>query len=205
MKARRLDTRSILPFWDQENASTSQGWKTLAELFNDCSSLSVPETPSWLDSWRNLWDLKPENEGGNLFPFDAAIDERVEPQLLWCRKLPIFAFSHFFIWILQERVIVALLRGLHRSRWGNLYFCGLLLWRYLSVQCLLFSPCWLLFFLHYDSLTFFSPTLRLAPAMDCFHYVTCGIFAFWFSLNQMCVIKISVAIVVERTRPSLVS
>ena len=124
MKARRLDTRSILPFWDQENASTSQGWKTLAELFNDCSSLSVPETPSWLDSWRNLWDLKPENEGGNLFPFDAAIDERVEPQLLWCRKLPIFAFSHFFIWILQERVIVALLRGLHRSRWGK----SILLW-----------------------------------------------------------------------------
>ena len=49
MRARRLQeafTRSILPFWNQENASSSQRWKTLAELFNDCSSLSVPETPS---------------------------------------------------------------------------------------------------------------------------------------------------------------
>ena len=51
---------------------------------------------------------------------------------------------------------------------------------------------------------FFSLTLRLAPAMDCFHYVTCDIFALWSSLNQMFVIKISVALVVERTRPSLV-
>ena len=83
MKAWRLDTRSILclPFWNQENTSSSQRWKTLAELFNNCSSLSaVPETPSWLDSWRNLWDLKPENEGGNLLFFDTAIDGGVEPQ-----------------------------------------------------------------------------------------------------------------------------
>ena len=36
-------------------------------------------------------------------------------------QLP-FAFSQNFIWILQERVVVALLRRLHRSRWGNLYF-----------------------------------------------------------------------------------
>ena len=49
MRARRLQeafTRSILPFWNQENASSSQRWKTLANLFNDCSSLSLPETPS---------------------------------------------------------------------------------------------------------------------------------------------------------------
>ena len=45
MKARRLDTRSMLPFWNQEIAPSSQRWQTLAELFNDCSSLSVPETP----------------------------------------------------------------------------------------------------------------------------------------------------------------
>ena len=180
-------------FLNQENASSSQGWKTLAELFKDCSSLSVPETPSWLDSWRNLWDLKSENEGGNLFPFDAAIDGPVEPQLLWFRKLPIFAFSHFFIWILQERVVFALLRGLHRSRWGNVYFCGLWRWRYLSIQCLLSSDCWLLVFLYYDSQTFVSLTLRLAPAMDCFHYVTYGNFALWFSPNQMFVMKISVS------------
>ena len=40
--------------------------------------------------------------------------------------------------------------------------------------------------------------------MDCFDYVTYGIFALWFSPNQMFVIKVSVsfATVVERTRPS---
>ena len=40
--------------------------------------------------------------------------------------------------------------------------------------------------------------------MDCFHYVTYGIFALWFSPNQMFVIKFSVsfATVVERARPS---
>ena len=52
--------------------------------------------------------------------------------------------------------------------------------------------------------TFSSLTLRLTPAMDCFLYVTYGIFALWFSPNQMFVIKFSVsfATVVERTRPS---
>ena len=38
--------------------------KTLAELFNDCSSLSVAKTPSQLDSWRKFWDLQPDNEQG---------------------------------------------------------------------------------------------------------------------------------------------
>ena len=51
----------------------------LAELFIDYSSLSVPETPMicWIHG-----DLKLENEGGNLFSFNVAIDGRVEPQLL---------------------------------------------------------------------------------------------------------------------------
>ena len=52
----------------------------------------------------------------------------------------------------------------------------------------------------------FSLNSRLAPAMDCFHYVTYGIFALWSSLKKMFVIKFSVsfATVIERTRPSLV-
>ena len=63
-------------------------------------------------------------------------------QLLWCWKLPISAFSqrwgfNNFVWILQERVIVAFFHRLHRSRLRNLHFCGLWLWRYVSVQCLL--------------------------------------------------------------------
>ena len=142
MRARRLQeafTRSILPFWKQENASSSQRQKTLTELFNDCSSLSVPVTLSQLDSWRNFWGLQPENEGGNLFSFDASINGWVEPRLLWRWKLPVlikYKFLHFLsaevfiisfsLGLLQERVIVALLRRLHRSRWaGNLYICGL--------------------------------------------------------------------------------
>ena len=42
-----------------------------------------------------------------------------------------------FVWILQERVIVAFFHRLHCSRLRNLHFCGLWLWRYVSVQCLL--------------------------------------------------------------------
>ena len=51
---------------------------------------------------------------------------------------------------------------------------------------------------------FFSLSSRLVPAMDCFHYVTYGIFALSFSLNQMFVIKFSVwsDTVVQRTRPT---
>ena len=103
-----MKAQSILPFWNQENALSSQRWKTLAGLFNDYSSLSLSENPSWLDSWRNLWDLRPEkteNKGGNLFPFDASIDGRVEPQLLWCPKPSIFAFSHNVIWILLSSLL----------------------------------------------------------------------------------------------------
>ena len=137
-----MKAQSILPYWNQENASSSQRWKTLAGLFNDYSSLSLSENPSW-----NLWDLKPENRGGILFPFDASIDGRVEPS--------IFAFSHNFIWILQERVVVALLRRLHRSLWGNLYFYGLWLgdiWylAFFSLPTVVFFALWFVkFFLTY--------------------------------------------------------
>ena len=50
---------------------------------------------------------------------------------------------------------------------------------------LLSSDCWLLFFLHCDSWTFFAPSSRLVPATGCFRYVTYGIFAHWFSLSKM--------------------
>ena len=80
----------------------------------------------------------------------------------------IFAFS--FVWILQERVIVALLRRLHRSRWRNLYLCGLWHWRYIpKLQSLLSSACWLLFVLHLMTRKrFFALSLRLVPATDNF-------------------------------------
>ena len=85
----------------------------------------------------------------------------------------IFAFSqhwsfHYFIWP-TARVIVAPLCRLHRSRKGNLYLCGLWHRRYvLNLQSLLSSTSWLLFFLHNDSPTFFSLSLRLVPATDTF-------------------------------------
>ena len=117
MKARRLDTRSMLPFWNQEIAPTSQRSQTLAELFNDCSSLSRPHH-GWIhEEIFDIWNPKMKEAICFLLT------------LSWSHsccdvgncQLP-FAFSQNFIWILQERVVVALLRRLHRSRWGNLYF-----------------------------------------------------------------------------------
>ena len=63
--------------------------------------------------------------------------ERVEPQLLWCRKLP-FAFSqhwgfHNFVWILHWRVVVVLPCWLDRNRQGIARFGGLWPSQYLSV------------------------------------------------------------------------
>ena len=97
-----------------------------------------------------FWAWKPESDGENLFSFITVIDglanvvrarscllERVEPQLLWCRKLP-FAFSqhwgfHNFVWILHWRVVVVLPRRLHRNRQGIVRFGGLWPSHYLSV------------------------------------------------------------------------
>ena len=81
----------------------------------------------------------------------------------------IFAFSqhwgfHYFIWPMA-RESHCRSSSFHRSRWGNLYRCGLWHWQYiLNLQYLLSSACWLLFFLHYDSKFFFSLSLRLVPA-----------------------------------------
>ena len=127
----------------------------------------------------------------------------VEPQLLWCQTLPIFAFSHNFICKRES---------------SSLFFVGFVVVVeefYTSVACdfgyiWAYNVCFLQLAdccfscTGYDSLTFFSLTSRLVPSMDCFHYVTYGIFALRFSLNQIFVIKFSVsfATVVERTRPS---
>ena len=178
MRARRLQeafSRSILPFWNQENASSSQRWKTLAELFNDCSSLSVPETSSQLDSWRNyFFNLRfTTRNWRRQFVFFRRCHRWVSGATVVVMSETasiniIFAFS--FVWILQERVIVALLRRLHRSRWRNLYLCGLWHWRYITkLQCLLSSACWLFFVLHLMTRKrFFALSLRLVPATDNF-------------------------------------
>ena len=144
-----------------------------------------------------LLRIKTRKWGGDLFSFDAAIDGWVELRLLWCRKLPpvlnIFAPALgflLFIWILQERVIVALLRRRHRSRWGNLYLCGLCQsWRYiLNLQYVRFAFFSLLtvVFLAQWFVNFFLTFVK-ASTTTCgyFHYVSYGILAHWFSLNQM--------------------
>ena len=143
------------------------------------------------------------------FPSTLPLIRRVKRQLLWCRKLPIFALSqrcgfNYFVCILQQRVVVALFRRLHPSRRGNLHFCGLWLWRYMSVQCLL-------------SVVFLAPYMIRKHVFHALNFkasiiyrffslsVTHGIFALWFSLNQMFVIKFSVSfdtVQVERTTPS---
>ena len=141
MRARRLQeafTRSILPFSDQENASSSQRSKTLAKLFNDCSSLSVSETPSPLDSWGDFWDLQPENEGGNLISFDTAIDGWVEPQLLWCWKLPVLIKYNICIISALRFSLFHLALAYYKTESSSLFFVGFIVVVeeiYTSVAC----------------------------------------------------------------------
>ena len=144
-------------------ASSGQWWKTLDSCWT-CSSWSVPGTSSWLDSRRNseLENLKVMAGIGFLSSLSSmgrpmcvvwarsCLLERVEPQLLWCRKLP-FAFSqhwvfHKFVWILHWRVVVVLPRRFHRNRQGIVRFGGLWSSQYLSVQRLLSLACLLLSF-----------------------------------------------------------
>ena len=91
-----------------------------------------------------------------------------------------------------------------RSRWGNLYFWGPWLWWYVSVQCLLSVVFLTLWFVNiFLTLNFKASIIYRFFSLS----VTCGIFALWFSLNQMFVIK-SVSFDtdrVERTTPSRVS
>ena len=108
-----------------------------------------------------------------------------------------------------KRVIVALLHQLHIvvEEIYTSVACGCFgdIWAYnvsfFSLLTVVFLVLWFINFF----LTYFKVTTSYIY-MDCFHYITYGIFALWFSLNQMFVIKFSVAFatVVERTRPSYV-
>ena len=54
----------------------------LSSLVSVCHCLSL-RPHDWLDSRKKFFgDLKLENEGGNLFSFNAPVDGRVRPQLL---------------------------------------------------------------------------------------------------------------------------
>ena len=89
-----------------------------------------------------------------------------------------------------------------RSGWGNLYLCFLWQWRYiLNLQSLLSLACWLLFFLPMIR-KLFSTFFKASTSYAYFHYVSYGIFAHWFSLNQMFKFSILFATGVEKNRPS---
>ena len=130
----------------------------------------------------------------------------MEPLLLWCRKLSIFAFSHNFIWILQES---------HRcssSSASSLVVEEI----YTSVVCVCFGDIWaynvsffslslltvvflLLWFINFF-LTYFKATTSYGL------FSLCYLWYFRPLVNQMFVIKFSVAFatVAKRTRPSYV-
>ena len=58
-------------------------------------------------------------------------------QYLLFLSTEVLIISFELVWILLERVVIALFRPLHRSRWENLHFCGLWVWRYVRVKCFL--------------------------------------------------------------------
>ena len=111
-----------------------------------------------------------------------------------------------------KRVIVALLHQLHIvvEEIYTSVACGCFGDNYLSIQCFFFQLadcCFSCTMIHQLFSHLLQGYYQLYIYMDCFHYVyTYGIFALWFSLNQMFAIKFSVAFatVVERTRPSYV-
>ena len=140
MRARRLQEafpRSILPFWNQENTSSSQRWKTLAKVLKRlfiivCSwdSIIAGFMEKFLRFKTRKWRRQFRWVSG------ATVVVMSENDIISI----IFAFTqrwsfHYFIWP-TARVIVALLRR----------------WRYvLNLQSLLSSASWLLFVSHNDS------------------------------------------------------
>ena len=117
----------------------------------------------------------------------------------------LWGFYYSFGYCKRDRVIVALLRRLHRSRWGNLYLCALWQSRYIlnlqyisaffSLLTVVFLALWFVNFF----LTFVKAS---TTSYGYFHYVSYGIFAHWFSLNQMSKFSVSFATEVERNKPS---
>ena len=119
MKAWRLDTRSILPFSNQENALSSHLLSCLTTVHH---FLFLRPFHGWIhEEIFEIWSQKMKET----ICFLLMLSSMGEWSHSCCDvgncQLP-FAFSQNFIWILQERVVVALLRRLYRSRWRNLYF-----------------------------------------------------------------------------------
>ena len=116
--------------------------------------------PQWLAGFMHgdIFEiLKLENEEGNMFSFNDAMDGRVEQQLMWCRKLPIFAFSQSwgliisFVYCKRESsslffvVFIVVVEEIYTSVASG------------SGDMWAHNVCCLLFFLHYDSFKrFFS-------------------------------------------------
>ena len=101
----------------------------------------------WLDSWRNFWDLKLENEGGNCFSF----------------KLPSMGeWSHSCCYVGNCQYLLFLstsLFGYFKRESSSLFFVGFIVAVeeiYSSFACdfgdmWAYNVCCLLFFLLYDS------------------------------------------------------
>ena len=182
-------------------------------MFNDCSSSSVPETPSQLDSWRNFWNLQPKNVGGNLFSFDAAIDGGVETQLLWCWKLPVLIKYNVCVFSALRYSLYHLALAYCRRESSSLFFVGFIIVVLWPVTLAIYSNLFELTIFDFFSLltvvflalwfpNFFLTFFKASTSYGYFHCVSYGIFAHWFSLNQMFKFSVSFATEVEKNRPS---
>ena len=113
-----------------------------------------------------------------------------------------------FIWILQERVIVALLRWLYHSRRGNLYLFGVWQWRYILklqyIRFAFFSLLTVVFLTPWFVNFFFAVFKASTTTYGHFHQnVSYGIFAHWFSLNQ--IFKFSVSFATEEEKKQTIA
>ena len=139
------------------------------------------------------------------------MDRWVEPQLLWCRKLPVFKYNICLFSVLGSSLSHLAYCKSHRSSsssassWSlrkfiplwpvTLAVCfELTIFAFFSFLTVVFLARWFVNFF----LTFF----KASTSYGYFHYVSYGIFAHWFSLDQMFKFSVSFATEVEKNRPS---
>ena len=193
--------------------------KTLDSCWT-CSSWSVPETSSRLDSRRNselenlemmaeigfLWTLSSMGRPMYVVRAHSCFQERLEPQLLWCGNChSLFLSTGVFIIsfgyctrgssLLFLVGFIVIVKGLYASVACDFHN----IWAFNVCFLQLADCCLSCTVIREFFVTFFKANTR----HNCFHHLATGVFAHWLSFEPDVVIQSSVSFdaKVEWTRP----